>query len=197
MSNGRPADRLRLGVIIALLAAFALGSFWVLEVLRRNSDDVMVGKPSNEPDYTVEKFNFVRMSTKGQARYDISGVKLTHYPLSDTFEIQHPFLNNLGQDKSSFTVRSERAIVDNINSKIHMYHNVQMNRPASDQHDHFHLQSEYLLTLPDDDIVRTDKLVDIKLGQSTLRGTGMFVNNATRELRLFNNVHVAFPAAMH
>jgi lipopolysaccharide export system protein LptC len=48
--------------------------------------------------------------------------------------------------------------------------------------------------LPDDDVVQTDKPVEITMGQSKLNGTGMFANNATRELRLSSNVHGTYQA---
>lgn len=188
MSNGQPANRVRLGVILALLTALALGSFWMLEVLRRSSNETFADLPKDEPDYMIEKFNFVRMSKTGRVRYNISGAKLLHYPENDSFEIQLPVLNSLGQDQSPMTMHAERAIVDNTGNKIHMYRNVQMDRPAVGANEHFHLASEYLLILPDNDVMQTDKPVDITFGRARLSGTGMFANNATREFRLSAHV---------
>jgi lipopolysaccharide export system protein LptC len=195
MSNGRPTNRLRLGVIIALLVTLALGSFWVLEVQRRSMSDTFSVLPKNEPDYTVEKFNFVRMAKTGEARYNISGMKLTHYPDNDSFEIEHPLLNSLTKNQSPMSMRAERAIVDNVANRVHMYRDVQVDRPASGTSEHFHLNSEYLMLLPDDDIMQTDKPVDITFGSSKLTGVGMFANNATREFRLSGNVHGTYQAA--
>lgn len=195
MSNGQPANRVRLGMIIALLTTLALGSFWVLEVLRRSSNDMSSAVPKGEPDYAIEKFSFVRMSKTGHARYNISGLKLTHYPENDSFEIQQPVLHNLADNQAPMTMRAERAIVDNTGNKVHMYRNVQMDRPASGVSESFHMSSEYLLVLPNDDVMQTDKPVDITFGRSRLHGVGMFANNATREFRLSNNVHGTYEAA--
>lgn len=193
MSNGPPSNRVRLGVILALLAALALGSFWMLEVLRRNSNEIFSETPKDEPDYIIEKFNFVRMSKTGHARYNISGAKLVHYPENDSFEIQQPVMNNLDKDQSPMTMRAERAIVDHAGDKIHMYRNVQMDRPAVGTSDHFRLVSDYLLILPNVDVMQTDKPVDITYGSIRLSGTGMFANNATREFRLSSNVRGTYP----
>jgi lipopolysaccharide export system protein LptC len=54
------------------------------------------------------------------------------------------------------------------------------------------MRSDYLLVLTDEDIVRTDKPVEITLGKSVLRGTGMVANNATRQLQLGSAVHATF-----
>jgi lipopolysaccharide export system protein LptC len=196
MSNGLPSNRVRLGVVLALLAALALGSFWMLEVLRRNSNETFSETPKDEPDYIIENFNFVRMSKTGYARYNISGAKLVHYPENDSFEIQQPVMNNLDKDQAPMTMRAERAIVDHAGDKIHMYRNVQMDRPAVGTSDHFRLVSEYLLILPDVDIMQTDKPVDITYGSVKLSGTGMFANNATREFRLSSNVRGTYPPSL-
>jgi lipopolysaccharide export system protein LptC len=55
-----------------------------------------------------------------------------------------------------------------------------------------------MLVLPDDDVVQTNKPVEIALGTSVLTGTGMYVNNATREFKLMHKVRgVFYPPADH
>jgi lipopolysaccharide export system protein LptC len=193
MNDARAASRFRLGVVFALVAVLALGSFWLLEVMRKQIEDASPSSPRSEPDYFVEKFNFVRMSVDGQAQYNISGKRLEHIPIDDTHLIKLPLINNLSVDRPPMTGRAERALVNSDNSKVHMYNNVHIDRPATPTHQYFHLKSEYLLILPDDDIVQTDKPVEITLGGSVLTGTGMVANNATRELRLASNVHATYP----
>jgi lipopolysaccharide export system protein LptC len=189
MSAPHTAGRVRLAVIMALVAAAALGSFWILEVLRQTKNDERPAIPKGEPDYTVEKFNFVRMSTTGQARYNVSGLMLTHFPNDDSFEIRQPVLHNLTEGQAPTTLHAERAIVDHVKNQIHLHRNVLVERPASATSGVFRLHSEYLLVLPDDDIMKTDKPVEILSGTSQLYGTGMVANNATRELHLASKVH--------
>ena len=66
-------------------------------------------------------------------------------------------------------------------------------RPASAGSDHFHLKSDYLLILPDEDILQTERGVDMTLGSAHMTGTGMYVNNATREFRMAQRVHGTYP----
>jgi lipopolysaccharide export system protein LptC len=192
MNSARSASRFRLAVIMALGAMLALGSFWVLEVMRKGVNDSLPDLPRTEPDYYVEKFNFVRMSETGQAQYNISGMRLTHNPVDDTAAIKLPVVNSLSKERPPMTSVAERALVDRDNSKIHMYDNVNIDRPATADTEYFHLKSEYLLILPDDDVMQTDKPVEITLGTSKLTGTGMVANNATRQLRLSSNVHATY-----
>lgn len=192
MTTTRPTNRLRMTLIVLLLLIAALGSFWVLEVMQRDGDEAPAELQKGEPDYSVDQFSVMRMSRTGQARYSISGVKLIHYPDRDTFEIQKPVVYSVTENQAPLTMRAERAIVDHPGNKVHMHRNVQLDRPASPKDDRFHLSSDYLLFLPDDDVVQTDKPVTIDYGTSRLSGIGMFANNATREFRLLRQVRGTF-----
>jgi lipopolysaccharide export system protein LptC len=192
MSTARFANRFSMAVMLALATALVLGSFWVLEVMRRSSSDNIPDLPRNEPDYYVEKFSFVRMSKTGEAQYNISGKRLTHNPTDDSHAIELPVVNSLSNERPPMTTNAKRAMIERDNTKVHMYENVHVDRPATATSDHFHLKSDYLLILPDDDVMQTDKPVEITLGTSKLTGTGMMANNATRELRLSSNVHATY-----
>jgi lipopolysaccharide export system protein LptC len=195
MSPTQSTRRFRLVAILALMIALALGSFLVLEVMRRSAADFVPNIARSEPDFYVENFSYVKMSSTGEARYHISGTRLTHNPKDDSYDIQQPLLSNLStSNPAPTTLRAEHARVDSDYSKVHLYDNVHMNRPASPTTEPLHVKSEYLLVLPDDDVVQTDKPVDITLGRSTLTGSGMFINNATREFRLSSNVHGTYQA---
>jgi lipopolysaccharide export system protein LptC len=197
MSRARTIDRFRLLVLIALTAALALGSFWLLQVMQRHTDDALPTLPTNEPDYTVEKFNLVRLSQTGQARYNIAGAKLAHYPQYDIYEIQQPLLRSFNPERPPVTLRAEYATADPVHSKIHLYDDVHADRPAFGVAQHFHLKSSYLMLLPDDDVMETDKAVDITFGDVKLTGVGMFANNATREFRLSSQVSGSYRAVPH
>jgi lipopolysaccharide export system protein LptC len=195
VSDARTVRRFRLAVVMALMIGLALGSFWILEVMRRTSGDYVPKVARSEPDFYVEKFSYVKMSKAGTGRYHISGARLTHNPLDDSYDIELPVINNHGDGNGPpLTVRAERARVDSDNSKVHLYDNVKMDRPASPNSERLQVKSEYMLVLPDEDVVQTDKPVEINLGPSQLNGTGMFANNATRELRLSSNVHGTYQA---
>lgn len=192
MKHVRTAHRLRLALILVLVGALALGSFWVLELMRKSTEDGMPQTARSEPDYYVENFSFIKMSPAGTMRYQISGQRLTHYPLDDSYEIRQPRIHSMSEAALPLTMQAQRARVEDDNSKIHLYDKVEIDRPASGDAAAFHLASEYLLFLPDDDVMQSDQTVHLTLGKSTLSGAGMFANNATRELRLSGNVRGMF-----
>lgn len=188
-NNARTAHNIRLGIIVAVLVALSLGSFWVLEVLRRDGANVEVARVPNKPDYYVEKFNYVKMAESGQPRFGITGDKMVHFPQDDSFEITMPVVTDLDPAKPTMVLRSKRARIEDDNSKVHMYDDVNGDRAASSTRENMHLKTEYLLILPDDDIAKTDKYVEITMGASFMTGTGMIVNDAIKQFELLHNVH--------
>jgi lipopolysaccharide export system protein LptC len=188
----RSTDRVRVVLLFTLTAALALGSFWMLEAMRRSAGPDAANANRNDPDYYVEDFQFVRVSNNGQAQYSINGQKLTHYPADDTHKIDQPIVNSLSSERPPMQATSKTATIDRINSKLHMYDDVHLDRAATAERERLQLDSEYLLLLTDQDIMQTDKPVSITQGQSVLKGTGMVANNATGELRLAGNVNVTY-----
>ncbi|MFZ6814154.1 LPS export ABC transporter periplasmic protein LptC [Undibacterium sp. Rencai35W] len=197
-------DRFRIWLAVAVLAMIALGSFWVLEVLRRNDDEGNSRSSArSEPDYYVEKFNFIKLSNNGQANFHVAGDRLTHHPRYDNFEIQQPRINSFDEDKTPVTIRADKAVVEQKNAQgqtsqqppresdeIHLYGNVNMERPDSATAKFMRLQTEYLLLLPDVNTMKTDKAVALYTERSETHAIGMIANNATQEVQLLSKVHM-------
>jgi lipopolysaccharide export system protein LptC len=157
--------------------------------MRRVASDAIPNPERKEPDFYVEKFSYLKMAKTGKAQYHFTGARMTHNPQDDSYDITLPVINNLGAGQGQMTMRAERATVNSDYSEVRMFDNVRMDRPPTANSEAMQVRSNYLLVLPDDDEVKTDKPVEILIGQSRLAGTGMVANNATRELRLTSNVH--------
>lgn len=192
MSAASARQRFRLGIVIALCAALVLGSFWLLGVMRKKGDANVADVPRTAPDYYVEKFTFVKMAKSRTARYNITGDLMKHYPADDSYEITRPIINNLTSGRPAMVMRSDTARVNSDSSEVRMSGNVDVDRPAFGPSARFHLKSTYLVLLPDDDIMKTDKPVELLLGTTTLNGIGMLANNAKRQIDLSQRVHGQF-----
>ncbi|MBI1892261.1 MAG: LPS export ABC transporter periplasmic protein LptC [Burkholderiales bacterium] len=185
--------RFRLAFLLVFTIILALGSFWVLDVMQRGLEDSLPLSKRTEPDYYVEQFQFVRLAKGGQVRYHLSGERLVHNPQNDTYEIRLPVIKSLRRNQPPVILRAERALADPGTNQVQLFDKVQMDRPASINTKPLHLSSEYLMILPDDDVVKTDRPVTITFGNSILQGSGMFANQGTREFRLSSNVRGTFP----
>ncbi len=197
MKNLRTTYRFRFLLLLILFILLALGSFWLVQVMNKHTEDSLPKVARAEPDYFVEHFNYVQMSPSGLPRYNISGDLLTHNPLDDSFDVQKPLIHSLDKEKPPMNLRANRGKIEDNNSKVHLYGDVNADRPKTPKADNFHLKSEYLLLLPDDDVMQSDQPVELTLGQSILHGTGMDFNNSTRVLKLFSKVHGVFPPTPH
>lgn len=187
------ANRFQLWAIVGIVMLLALGSFWLLDVIRRGMEDNTPAAKRTDPDYYVEHFNFVRLAKTGQALYHVSGERMVHYPQNDSFEIRRPVMKGLSDKRPTTTIIAERAVSNSDMSEVQLFDNVKMDRPASPDSQHLQLTSEYVMVLPDDDVMKTDRPVKIISGENILTGTGMFANNATGEFRLASQVHGTLP----
>jgi lipopolysaccharide export system protein LptC len=190
--NGRHFRSL---TMLALLTALALGSFWLFEVIRRGGEDLFPQAERTEPDFYLENFSYVKISrATGKTAYHFAGAKMLHNPQDDSYDIVAPVITNRSEGKPPTTLRGDRATANSDYSQVNVYDNVRMDRPASADSQSMALRSSHLLILTDEDVVKTDVPVEITVGQSVLNGTGMWANNATRELRLSSNVHGTYQA---
>lgn len=196
------ADRFRLWLMVAMLAVVALGSFWVLEVMRRNNEEGNSRSAARtEPDYYVEKFNFVKLSNDGKSNYHITGTRMTHHPRNDNYEIQQPQINSFDEDKTPVTMTADRAVIEQKKAlnqplkesdEVHLYGNVNIERPDGATSKYMKLQSEYLLLLPDLNTMKTDKAVTLLTARSETHAIGMEANSVTQEIQLLSKVHGTF-----
>lgn len=198
MKDARSANRLRVAALLTLSAALACGSvFWLLDVMRHGIGGAGSDNARTDPDYTVENFNFVRASKTGQARYSVVGVKLSHFPKDDTFQIDLPVMRTLNPEKPTITTHAQRALSNSDGSDVQLFDDVQVDRPESKFAPHFHMTTEYLQVFPDEDIMRNDRAVDIIQGNAEITGEVLYANDATLLYTLARNVHAVVMPKKH
>ena len=195
MNDAKSANRLRLAILLATGIFFAAGSYWLLEVVRKSGSDTGAVLLPNKPDYFVEKFNFVRLSTSGAVRYNVAGAKLSHLAQDDSYLIEKPIIRSLAVDQAPITSYADTAQVNQDRSKLQLIGNVNIDRPASAVAAGFHLSTDYLMLLPNEDVAQTEAPVVIHINAAVIHGVGMTANNATGEFRLLSKVHAVIPGA--
>jgi lipopolysaccharide export system protein LptC len=86
------------------------------------------------------------------------------------------------------TLRARTAKITADQKEIHFYDNVTLERPQTRGGDSLRVDSDYMLALPNQDIVKTDKRVVIQLGTSRMEGTGMIADNGKHQMNLQSQV---------
>jgi len=189
----RGAYRWRMGGILLLWMLFALGSFWLVQVVSRGDLDVRVDASNTEPDYFVERFSFVRMTAGGQPRYIISGDKLTHRPSDDTLDVVLPVVHTLAPGKPPMTMHAKTAHIDQTSNVVDLKGDVDIRRPQLGAVQAMTLNTEALTVYTDEDRMQTAQPFELVIGSTTVAGVGMKANNATGQLDVQSKMALTFP----
>lgn len=180
-------------LLIAITATAAI-SFWALEMTRRSGNNVKDQTQRSQPDYYVENFDYVKIGADGNTTISMRGAKLTHHPQNDSSTVLQPLVVSYSKQHTPMTLRSDRLIVNGDRSQLHFHDNVRMEKPEARGSDTLIVESQYLLAMPDRDLVTTTQKATLTLGHSTLSGIGMIADNAHRTLRFQSEVQGSFTA---
>ena len=191
--NKRTAHRWHLLAWIVLGVFFAFGSFWLLQLMQASDLDAQLGGPANEPDYIVENFSFVRMTENGQPSYLVSGKRLAHIPLGDISHVEQPVMRGVEPGRPPMTVTAKRAELFHQEHRVELFDDVDLQRPKTAAAEALRVRTEALTVLPDEEILKTDQPIDMQLGGSSVKGTGMVANNATMQLHTTTRGQIVYP----
>ncbi len=183
LTNRRTSHRWRLLALMLTAVFFAFGSFWLLQAMQAD-DDASAANAGNEPDYIVENFSFVRMTPTGQPRYVMSGARLAHHPVTDVSEVSKPVVESMAPGRPRMTMHADRAQVHHQENRVELMDNVDIVRPATPGSEGLRARTDALTVLADEEIVKTDRPVDMTLGASTVKSVGLVADNPTQKLHL-------------
>jgi len=191
--NKRTAHRWSLLAWMVIGVFCAFGSFWLLQLMQAGDLDAQLGGPENEPDYIVENFSFVRMTENGQPSYLLSGKRLEHIPLGDVSHVTQPVLRGVEPGRPLMTVTAQRAEIHHLEHRVELFDDVDLQRPKTPASEALRVRTEALTVLPDEEILKTDLPIDMQLGASSVKGTGMVANNATMQLHMSSRGQIVYP----
>jgi lipopolysaccharide export system protein LptC len=178
---------------LLLILALAAASLWLERAVQAPERD-RSGKSRHDPDFIAEDFGIVKMNAAGKPEYTLSAERMLHYPDDESTSIVAPHLIQRHDNATPIDIRADRGMVSKNGDEASFSGNVLVMREAGKGQDELRVQTEYLQVLPDLDLARTDKPVVITEGRSRLAGTGMELNNRTRQFTLRSQVRGSFDA---
>lgn len=193
MRKPEGAHRWRMIFTVLGAVAVAFGSFWLLEVMNKSSQDVSAGKKLDEPDYFVTNFSLVRMDLQGKPSYIVSGAKLTHYPADDSSDIDQPFVRKISPGVPPLNMTAELAHIDQGNTRLQLSRKVVIDRVASATTQNMTLKTEALTIFPDEERMESAVPVDLLSGRSHVTGVGLKANNASSVVEVPSSVRIVIP----
>ena len=189
----RTAHRWPLLLSITAGIFFALGSFWLVQVMQRGDGQIDPAAAGNEPDYIVEKFSFVRMAPDGKPRYLFYGARLTHRPLGDVSDVEQPMLQSMTPGQPAMTVKANTARIRHEENEVDLTGKVDVFRPASPTTQLLRMKTEALTVYPDEERMASSARVDMALGANTITGVGMKADNAARQVQFSSRGQIIIP----
>ena len=191
----KPEGAHRWRMIFTVLGAVVcgLGSFWLLEVMNKGSQDVNASKKLDEPDYFVTNFSLVRMDLQGKPSYIVSGAKLTHFPADDSSDINQPFVRKISPGVPPLNMTAEMAHIDQNNTRLQLSRKVVIDRAAGPTSQNMTLKTEALTIYPDEERMESSVPVDLISGRSHVTGVGMTANNATSVVEVLDSARIVIP----
>lgn len=189
--NKRTAHRWRLLALMLVGVFCAFGSFWLVQ-MTQEEQVTQIGH-SNEPDYIVDNFSFVRMGKTGQPAYVVSGNRLTHRPMDDISFVDKPVVQGMTTEHPRVTMHADRARILHEQGQVELIDNVDVERPGTATSKPLTIKTQELTVFPDEELMKTDLPVEMKLGSATVHGTGMVANNATQQVHLSSRSQIVFP----
>lgn len=172
---------------VVLLAAVAAVTVW-LDRQVQPPERARDGKARHDPDYIVENFSATRIGPDGIPRYTLSARRMVHYPDDDTTHLEAPKLVNFGQSNTMFTVTSKSAMLSSNGENAYLTGDVRLVRPAYADNSELTMQTSWLHIIPDGNIAKTDKPVQITDANTLITSVGLEFNNETRILKLLSKV---------
>jgi len=177
---------------LLLMAIVAGATFWLVQLNSPREDVEQSRIKRHEPDYWVENFSATELAVDGSTKIRFTGVKMIHYEDDQTYDVTTPAMRAYQPDRPPVTANAKRGVMNAEGSIIDLYGDAFIVRqagvdPAKDPR--MTAASQYFQLLVNDDIVKTDKAVQLTRGPSVMTANGLIFNNVTREVQLLGNVH--------
>lgn len=172
---------------ILLLAMLAAVTVW-LDQQVQPVEPGRSGKARHDPDFVVENFSATRVGLDGAPRYTLSARRMTHYPDDDTTELDAPRLVSFQGPRVNMTATSKTALLSSNGENAYLSDDVRLVRVAYADKSELTMRTTWLHVIPDDNIAKTDKPVQIQDANTLITSVGLEFNNETRILKLLSNV---------
>jgi lipopolysaccharide export system protein LptC len=168
----RVRDTLSSYLPLLLMAALALGTWWLVKNTpgappARNAD-----VSRGVPDYSMHRFEVQRFAPDGHLTARLEGKELRHYPESDRIEVDELHLQAFLPDGRVTTATARQAVSNGAASELELRGGAEVVGTDADGTP-VTIRSEFLHAFIDTEIVLTDVPVQVRHGRSLLQAGGL------------------------
>lgn len=185
-------DRFLLYVPVFVMAALALGSYWLV----RSTPDVSVAElarpVSHDADYFIEGFSIKNFDGSGRIRTEIVGQKAQHYPDSQTLEIDKVRIRSLDESGRLITASAKQAISNQDASEVQLLGDAVVVRESGEGSKlalpRLEYRGEFLHLFTKTEIVKSSKPVELLRGRDRFTADRLEFDNVNQVLLLEGRV---------
>jgi lipopolysaccharide export system protein LptC len=179
-----------------LMGSLTLATFWLVKRSSPPEALLLARVPQHIPDYVLKNASLSNLNELGQTKYRVLGKKLTHYEDDASMDLEFPRMRVFQtQGSAPVTVRADRGHIDGDLTILDLFGNGEIYRPAQEVIGNLKAsprllaRSSYFQALINDDVVRTDKPLELQQGISIMNSTGGGIfNNVQQSITLTGQV---------
>jgi lipopolysaccharide export system protein LptC len=175
---------------LLLMAALALGTWWLVKNTPLFETDRTIAPPRHVPDYTMSQFMVQRFAPDGAMRVQIEGDTMRHYPDTDTLEIDNPRIRAFGEDGRITNATARTAIANRDGSEVQLSGGAHVVREASAKNTAIEFRGEFLHCFQNTERVRSHLPVLVTQGGTEIRADSMAYDNLAGVLDLKGHLRV-------
>lgn len=173
---------------LLLMAALALGTWWLVKNTPVFDADRAAAPLRHEPDYTMTQFLVQRFGANGAMRVQIEGDLMRHYPDTDTFEIDNPRIRAIGDDGRLTVATARRALSNRDGSEVQLTGGAHVVRAATATEAAIEFRGEFLHYFRYSEQVRSHLPIVVTQGSSEIRADAMTYDHLAGVLDLKGHV---------
>ena len=177
----RPWDLLNSWLPLLLMGILALGTWWLVRQAPPPLESRAERAPREEPDYVMQRITLQRYTAEGRLRLQIEGRELRHLPVSDRIEIDDATVRAYAPDGRE-TVGTARQLVSDargadvlLSGGARVIGSTAQGLPAQ-------IEGEALRVHPQEDRVRSDLPVRIRIGNDAVEAAGVDYNQRSGQV---------------
>lgn len=185
----------RLSIVLLLIAAASAA--WWLDTSRQPAlDDTSDAAVAELPDFYFTGFRISRYVADGAPEQILRGVRMDHYPATDSAEVDGPRLIHQPAAAPLWRIRGDTGTLLQDSDVVVLHGSVRLHRPGSRQVRPFTLLTPELTYAMQPEIARTDQPVRVLSPGTRVDAIGMTARLALGEVELLDQVHVTHDPAL-
>jgi lipopolysaccharide export system protein LptC len=178
---------------LMLMAALAMGTWWLVKNTPLFDNDRVLAPLRHEPDYTMTQFMVQRFAPNGAMSAQIEGETLVHYPDTDTLEIAKPRIHAYGTDGRVTVATANQALSNRDGSEVQLIGSAHVVREATAKDEAIDFRGEFLQYFQNSERVRSHLPVIVTQGGTQISADAMAYDNLARVLDLKGHLHAVLP----